>query len=186
MSLDDDVFPLPRREVCDRVRERRRGEKTGVGKDNPNKHLVDILPSIPKLITVLLRSWHSSVATRRVRVQRERMEKARQRWRERVRVSKQEGLCCCLFVCVCVCALLDMESALGQEPQWSASRPACVSMWRPAKPECKATVTQIDTLSHTVTWRDLFSMGSCAGSHGVTGSGQAEFYSIICLGRMHN
>lgn len=56
MSLDDDVFPLPRKEVCDRVRERRRGEKTGVGKDNPNKHLVDILPSTPKLITVPLRS----------------------------------------------------------------------------------------------------------------------------------
>lgn len=56
MSLDDDVFPLPRREVCDRVRERRRGEKTGVGKDNPNKHLVDISPSTPKLITVPLRS----------------------------------------------------------------------------------------------------------------------------------
>jgi len=56
MSLDDDVFPLPRKEVCDRVRERRRGEKTGVGKDNPYKHLVDILPSTPKLITVPLRS----------------------------------------------------------------------------------------------------------------------------------
>jgi len=96
-----------------------------------------------------------SVVTRSVRVQRERTEKARRRWRERVRVSKQEGLCHCLFVCLCVCvcvclrALLDMESAWGQEPQWSASRPACVSVWRLAKPESEATVTQINTLSHT-------------------------------------
>lgn len=31
-------------------------KKKGVGKDNPNKHLEDILPSTPKLITVPW--WH--------------------------------------------------------------------------------------------------------------------------------
>lgn len=153
MSQDDDAFPLPRREVCDRVRERRRGEETGVAKDNPNKHLVDILPSTPKLITVPLRSWHLSVVTRSVRVQRERMEKTPQR--ERVRVSKQEGLCHCVCVFVCV-------------PSWTWSRPGakkrsgqreqagfCVSVWRTAKPERKATVTQIDTLARAHTrWPD--------------------------------
>lgn len=39
------------------------GVGKGVGKDNPNKHLEDILPSAPKLITVPQWRWHLWEAT---------------------------------------------------------------------------------------------------------------------------
>ncbi len=155
MSLDDDVFPLPRREVCDRVRERRRGEKTGVGKDNPNKHLVDISPSTPKLITVPLRSWHLSVVTRSVRVQRERTEKARQRRRERVRVSKQEGLCHCLFVCVCVC-VCPPGHGVGLGPRTTVvSEQACLCVYVEAGQTRAQGHSDTDRHSLSLTHSDL-------------------------------
>lgn len=69
----------------------------GGGKDNPNKHLEDILPGTPKLITVPRWHWHLWEVTRNMTDWKQRMKGD---WGRVGRLGKQEPLSLAVIMCV--------------------------------------------------------------------------------------